>query len=294
MENRESWNPVLNEFLNSTVGKNVKDFVKKERLTKTIYPDSSVIFRIFKEINFDDVKIVILGESPFPNEHANGIAFSSDLDKMPYSLQVISELIRTNLYDYIPREMFMSKYFTHSNLLNWVRQGILLLNSVYSVEKDKPNSHENKGWELLTELLIKALNKKKDPIVFMFWGSKAKSFMKFVTNPYHKILTNNYPTSEKNAPGSFIKSTNFVDAFEFIAETYPEMPYVTIDYSEFFNTEKYVEKLKSVLKENELPMWNAKELVRNIDKEIKDRFTIKHAKPFNLLLKQKENAEKDN
>lgn len=163
------------------------DFVTKEYNEKTIFPPKENIFFALKNTPFEYVKVVIIGQDPYHGEgEAHGMAFSVNPDiKIPPSLQ--------NIYKELHRDLGL-KIPNNGYLLKWARQGVLLLNSVLTVEKDKPASHQNKGWEIFTDNIIKKLNEKEEPIVFMLWGNFAKKKMDLITNPKHLVLTSSHPS----------------------------------------------------------------------------------------------------
>ena len=161
--------------------------IDQEYQTKTIYPPKQQIFRALNLCNFDDVKVVILGQDPYHEPHqANGLAFSvNDGIKLPPSLQNIYKELNSDLN--IPIS-------TKGDLTCWAKEGVLLLNTVLTVEKDKPASHKNLGWENFTDAIIKKINEKDTPVVFILWGNFAKSKKNLITNPKHLIIESSHPS----------------------------------------------------------------------------------------------------
>ena len=161
--------------------------IEKEYETKTIYPPKQQIFRALNLCDFDDVKVVILGQDPYHEPHqANGLAFSvNDGIKLPPSLQNIYKELNSDLN--IPIS-------TKGDLTCWAKEGVLLLNTVLTVEKDKPASHKNLGWENFTDAIIKKINEKDTPVVFILWGNFAKSKKNLITNPKHLIIESSHPS----------------------------------------------------------------------------------------------------
>ena len=137
--------------------------------------------------DYNDVKVVILGQDPYHGiGEANGLAFSvNDGVKIPPSLKNIYKELHDDLGVEIPNT---------GNLESWAKEGVLLLNSVLTVEKDKPASHKNIGWETFTDSIIKKLNERDKPIVFILWGNFAKSKKELITNPKHLVLTSSHPS----------------------------------------------------------------------------------------------------
>ena len=140
-----------------------------------------------KNTPYEYVKVVILGQDPYHGEgEAHGLCFSVNPGiKVPPSLQNIFKEIHRDLGLKIPNNGY---------LLKWARQGVLMLNSVLTVEKDKPASHQNKGWEIFTDTIIKKVNEKDTPVVFLLWGNFAKKKKELITNPIHLVLTSSHPS----------------------------------------------------------------------------------------------------
>ena len=163
------------------------DFVENEYKTKTIYPPHEKIFFALKNTPYEYVKVVIIGQDPYHGEgEAHGMCFSVNPNiKIPPSLQNIYKELHRDLGCKIPNNGY---------LLKWARQGVLLLNSVLTVEKDKPASHQGKGWEIFTDKIISEINKKEPPVVFLLWGNFAKKKAELITNPKHLILTSSHPS----------------------------------------------------------------------------------------------------
>lgn len=163
------------------------DFVENEYKTKTIYPPHEKIFFALKNTPYEYVKVVIIGQDPYHGEgEAHGMCFSVNPNiKIPPSLQNIYKELHRDLGCKIPNNGY---------LLKWARQGVLLLNSVLTVEKDKPASHQGKGWEIFTDKIISEINKKETPVMFLLWGNFAKKKAELITNPKHLILTSSHPS----------------------------------------------------------------------------------------------------
>lgn len=163
------------------------DFVENAYKTKTIYPPHEKIFFALKNTPYEYVKVVIIGQDPYHGEgEAHGMCFSVNPNiKIPPSLQNIYKELHRDLGCKIPNNGY---------LLKWARQGVLLLNSVLTVEKDKPASHQGKGWEIFTDKIISEINKKETPVVFLLWGNFAKKKAELITNPKHLILTSSHPS----------------------------------------------------------------------------------------------------
>lgn len=195
------WDDKLNIIWNSRGFKKFYDIIIKEYNTKTIFPPQDHIFEALKLTSFENTKVVIVGQDPYHGEgEAHGLSFSVQKGiKIPPSLKNIYKELETDLN---------IKPKSHGDLSGWAKQGVLLLNAVLTVEKDKAASHRNLGWERLTDYIIKVLNTKEDPIVFILWGNFAKAKAALINNPNHLILTSAHP-SPFSANNGFFGSKPF-------------------------------------------------------------------------------------
>lgn len=189
---------------------NLKKFIDNEYKTKVIFPERKQILLSMEVTPYEKIKVVILGQDPYHGVgEAHGLAFSVGKNvKIPPSLQNIYKELNRDLGLKIPNNGF---------LLKWARQGVLLLNSTLTVEKDKAGSHQNKGWETFTDNVIKAINEKEEPVVFMLWGNFAKSKASLITNPKHLILTSSHP-SPFSVKYGFEGCSHFSKANKFLKE----------------------------------------------------------------------------
>ena len=181
------WDKVLNEEYQKEYFKDLKKFVESEYKTKTIYPLKENIFNAFKLTKYQDVKVVILGQDPYHEKgEAQGLAFSvPDNIKRPPSLKNIFKELENDLKIQIPE---------HNSLIEWAKQGILMMNTVLTVEEHKANSHKNKGWEIFTDEVIKKINDKDTPVVFILWGNNARTKKNLITNKIHHIIESAHPS----------------------------------------------------------------------------------------------------
>lgn len=181
------WDTVLDSEYHKEYFANIVKFVNKVYKEKTIFPPKARILSALDITDYNDVKVVILGQDPYHGiGEANGLAFSvNDGVKIPPSLKNIYKELHDDLGIEIPNT---------GNLESWAKEGVLLLNSVLTVEKDKPASHKNIGWETFTDSIIKKLNERDKPIVFILWGKFAKSKKELITNPKHLVLTSSHPS----------------------------------------------------------------------------------------------------
>ena len=191
--------------------RNLNKFLTKEYNSKTIYPSIEYLYNCFKFTKYEDVKVVILGQDPYHGKgQAMGLSFSVNNEvKIPPSLKNIYKEINLEYgYDIIPN---------NGNLTKWAKQGVLLLNSVLTVEEGKPGSHKDKGWEIFTDNIIKKLNDKDSPIVFMLWGNYAINKSKYITNDKHLVLTSPHPSPFSVRKG-FFGCNHFKEANKYLKE----------------------------------------------------------------------------
>ena len=176
---------------------------------ESVFPKGTQIFRAFDLCPFDELKVVILGQDPYPTKgHAHGLCFSVEPDVKPFpkSLLNIFKEIQLDLGLPLPE---------NGNLARWAEQGVLLLNSVLTVEEGKPDSHKGLGWEKFTDTVIQTINEKKTGVVFMLWGSKAISKEVFIDSSKHLILKSVHP-SPLSAYRGFFGCKHFSKTNEFL------------------------------------------------------------------------------
>lgn len=167
--------------------KKLHEFVENEYETKIVFPPKKNIFFALQTTPYEKVKVVIIGQDPYHGiGEAHGMCFSVNPGiKVPPSLKNIYKEINRDLGLNIPNNGY---------LLKWATQGVLMLNSVLTVQKDMPASHQKKGWETFTDRIICEINKKDTPVVFLLWGNFAKKKQELITNPKHFILTSSHPS----------------------------------------------------------------------------------------------------
>ena len=208
------WDNELSTVFNGEGFKKFYHIVEHEYATKTIFPPKNYIFNALKLTSYKDVKVVIVGQDPYHGvNEAHGLSFSVQKGvKVPPSLKNIYK----ELYDDLG-----VKPCDNGDLTRWAKQGVLLLNSVLTVEKDKPASHKNLGWERLTDYIIKLLDNKEDPVVFILWGNFAKSKSSLITNPKHLVITSPHP-SPFSARYGFFGSKPFSKTNDFLKKNHLE------------------------------------------------------------------------
>ena len=181
------WDLILKDELNKDYFKVLLEKVKELYNTKTIYPKQTDLFKAFRTTSYRDTKVVILGQDPYHGENeAEGLSFSVKVGvKQPPSLKNIFKELHDDLGYNPPKD---------GSLVKWAEEGVLLLNTVLTVEKDKAASHKDLGWETFTDAVIKKLNEKETPIVFILWGSFARSKKILITNKKHLIIESAHPS----------------------------------------------------------------------------------------------------
>ncbi len=181
------WDDILKDEFEKDYYKKIREFLKYEYSHYTVYPKMENIFSALKLCDYDDIKVVIIGQDPYHEEgQAHGLSFSVQPGiEIPPSLLNIYKELQSDLGCYIPNNGFLEK---------WAKQGVLLLNNVLTVRAHMANSHKDCGWETFTDRIIEELNKRETPVVFLMWGSCAKKKELLITNPIHKILKAPHPS----------------------------------------------------------------------------------------------------
>lgn len=202
----KKWDIVLKEDFESPYFEKLGIFVKNEYKHKIIYPEYKDIFNALRYTDYDDVKVVILGQDPYHGEHeAHGLSFSvKEGVPMPPSLR--------NIFKELKDDIGVDR--TQTDLTDWAKQGVLLLNSIMTVVKDTPLSHKDKGWEIFTDSIITKLGEREKPLVFILWGNYARSKKILIKNKNHLIIENVHP-SPLSASRGFFGSKPFSKTNEF-------------------------------------------------------------------------------
>jgi len=202
------WDNLLKEEVNKEYFKTLINYINEEYKEKTVYPKKTEVFNAFKYTDYTNVKVVILGQDPYhgPNQ-AEGLSFSVSNEVIkPPSLKNIFKELESDLGIPFPE---------YNSLKPWAKEGVLLLNAVLTVEEHKPASHANKGWETFTDEIIKILNKKEEPVVFILWGNYAREKKAYITNPIHYVIESPHP-SPFSARNGFFGSKPFSKTNEFL------------------------------------------------------------------------------
>tara|TARA_Y100000590_G_scaffold470400_1_gene664567 strand:- start:32685 stop:33359 length:675 start_codon:yes stop_codon:yes gene_type:complete len=204
-----SWKEQIIDEFSADYMKSLGDFLRDEkRKRKNILPPGHQIFNAFEQTKFHDVKVVILGQDPYHGPgQAHGLSFSVEHGiKPPPSLQNIYKELQSDIGISIP---------SHGNLTKWANQGVLLLNSILTVERGRPGSHANLGWEIFTDRILTVLNTKKKNVVYILWGKKAQDKCEFIDDSQNLIIKSPHP-SPYSANSGFFGSRPFSKANEYL------------------------------------------------------------------------------
>lgn len=190
------WDLVLAEEYTKEYYAGLMDFVAEEYENHRVYPPREDVFNALRACSYEDTKVVILGQDPYHQEgQAHGLCFSVNRGvKIPPSLVNIYKELKADIGMEIPE---------HGCLSSWASQGVLLLNTVLTVRDSMPNSHKGKGWEVFTDVVIRKLNQRERPMVFILWGANAKAKEALITENRHLILTGSHPSPLSAHTGFF-------------------------------------------------------------------------------------------
>ena len=182
-----TWKEILAEEMEKDYYQQLQAFVQKRRAEVRVFPEEKNVFNALKLTPFESVKVVILGQDPYHGfGQAHGLSFSVQKGiPLPPSLKNIYKELQEDIGGELPIE---------GDLSHWAKQGVLLLNTVLTVEEGNANSHKGMGWETLTNRLIESLNELKHPVIFILWGKPAQEKEKLITNPNHVILKAPHPS----------------------------------------------------------------------------------------------------
>ena len=202
------WDALLAAEFEKDYYQQLRDFLKQEYHSHHIFPPMKDIFNALRYTSYSDVKIVILGQDPYHGAgQAHGMCFSVRAGvPMPPSLQNIFKEMHDDIGIFIPQS---------GCLIPWAREGVLLMNTVLTVRKGQPNSHKDKGWEILTDRIISLLGERDTPMVFLLWGANARKKKELITKPQHLILECPHP-SPLSAHRGFFGCQHFSKANQFL------------------------------------------------------------------------------
>ena len=206
------WDDILSVEFDKPYYQTLRKFLDYEYHNYTVYPKAKDLYNALRFTPYQDVKVVILGQDPYHEpDQAYGLCFSVQKGvKIPPSLVNIYKELKDDVGTSIP---------LHGDLSKWARQGVLLLNTVLTVRAHEANSHANKGWEILTDEIIRQVNKKEDPVVFLLWGRNARNKKSLVTNPKHLVLECAHP-SPLSAYHGFFGCRHFSKTNEYLIKNH--------------------------------------------------------------------------
>ena len=205
-----TWDELLKDEFASEYYQKLRTALKREYAEFTVYPPQEDIFNALRTIDYNDVKAVMLGQDPYHGPgQAHGMCFSvrPDVDNPP-SLRNIFQELETDMGVPTP---------PNGCLVPWAEQGVLLLNTVLTVRQGQANSHKNLGWTIFTDAIIRKLNEREKPMVFLLWGGNARAKKEFITNPNHLILEAPQP-SPLSAYQGFFGCRHFSKCNEFLMQ----------------------------------------------------------------------------
>lgn len=189
MQNRfgNDWDELLAEEFEKDYMKELQMFLAQEYKEYVIFPPKEDIFNALRYTSYSGVKVVVLGQDPYPGRgQAHGLSFSvRDGVPLPKSLQNIFKELQDDVGFRIPKSGCLEK---------WAKQGVLMLNTVLTVREGDPNSHKGKGWEQFTDKIIELLNGREEPVIFVLWGANAKAKLNLITNPRNYVLSAQHPS----------------------------------------------------------------------------------------------------
>lgn len=204
------WDEILSDEFKKTYYLELREFLKEEYRNKTIYPNMNNIFEALKHTSYKDTKVLILGQDPYHGENqAHGLAFSVQLNvAIPPSLLNIYKELKSDIGCFIPNNGY---------LIPWADQGVLLLNTALTVRAHEANSHKGRGWEIFTDRIIELLSERKDPVIFVLWGSNARKKAELIDTNRHYILEAPHP-SQLSARRGFFGCKHFSKINEILIE----------------------------------------------------------------------------
>lgn len=211
-QKKQTWKTIINDEKSKPYYKGITHFLEQERATgKAIYPKQQDVFNAFEHTPYDQIKVVIIGQDPYHNPgQAHGFSFS-----VPKGVKIPPSL--NNIFKALHNDCGIEKP-AHGCLINWAEQGILLLNTILTVEENKPQSHANIGWQEFTDAIIRSLNNHTNPIVFLLWGANAQKKQRLIDTDKHIIFTAPHP-SPLSAHRGFLDCKHFSKTNESLKAT---------------------------------------------------------------------------
>lgn len=205
-----SWRSFVADEFQKPYFEQLTSFVKEEYQNHACFPPEPSIFAAFDACEWENLKVVIIGQDPYPTRgHANGLCFSINPDVRPFakSLTNIFKEIEGDLGIPIPE---------NGDLFRWAKQGVLLLNTILTVREGSPQSHQNKGWEQFTDAVISIISEQKENVVFLLWGGNAKSKAKLINKNNHYLLESGHPSPMSANRGYWFGNKHFSKTNQFL------------------------------------------------------------------------------
>lgn len=217
----EIWNETINEFMETETGIALRKRVTDDRYDHVVYPDKEDLFKAFKLCPYNKLKVVIIGQDPYHDGSADGLAFSSKKQRTPPSLKnIFAEVLRSEYHIGVLEEIV----FKSNSLESWAEQGVLLINTALTVIEKKPKSHNEIGWLELIKKVISKANENTKPTVFMLWGTEAKLLGNLINNPIHLKLESNHPQAQNYNPAiKFVGNNHFKLCNQFFVQQSPQI-----------------------------------------------------------------------
>lgn len=205
-----SWEELFEYIKTQDYAKKINQILNEEYATHTIFPPRNMMFNAFKYTPLKEVKVVIIGQDPYHEEHqAMGLSFS-----VPNGVALPPSLI--NIYKEIENNFGYKMNFASGDLTYLAKQGVLLLNTILTVRKSIPLSHQNIGYDLFVKDVLHTLDEQPQPMVFLLWGSYARSLKKYLSNPNHLILESTHPSPLSANRGGFFNQNHFLKANNYL------------------------------------------------------------------------------
>ncbi len=208
----ETWEDLFRQIRQKDYAKKINEILDQEYKTHVVFPPRAQMFKAFQLTPLKDVKVVIIGQDPYHEEkQAMGLSFS-----VPKGVALPPSLI--NIYKEIENNFHIQMNFQNGDLTYLAEQGVLLLNTILTVRKSLPLSHQNIGYSYFVEDVLNAINGQDRPIVFLLWGSYARSLKRYLNNPHHLILESTHPSPLSANRGGFFNQNHFKKTNIFLME----------------------------------------------------------------------------
>lgn len=205
-----TWEELFEEIKEKDYAKKINTILNQEYATHTIFPPRNMMFNAFKYTPLKEVKVVIIGQDPYHEDHqAMGLSFS-----VPKGVALPPSLI--NIFKEIENNFGYKMNYSNGDLTYLAKQGVLLLNTILTVRKSIPLSHQKIGYDLFVQDILKTIDEQNQPIVFLLWGNYARGLKKYLHNPNHLILESTHPSPLSANRGGFFNQNHFLKANNYL------------------------------------------------------------------------------